>query len=212
MRLVVGTINLVEKIAQLAQHPAGRGRATCRPISSHDLRLKRRWTMHGRLRRERVRRRALPLPRRSSRKASASTSSTRSKGPRRSPTAGRSGCGRSKRQRCPFKIQYRYRPAEYGDQLVRMYLLTNDETVEARHDAAARRHGPRLPRQRPRRPVVPDAAADQVHPDRRQDRAEPGPRSGSDLRADQAPRTSATTSGCRSTAPASSARSAATAS
>lgn len=26
----------------------------------------------------------------------------------------------------PFKIQYRYRPAEYGDQLVRMYLLTND--------------------------------------------------------------------------------------
>jgi hypothetical protein len=27
----------------------------------------------------------------------------------------------------PFKIQYRYRPAEYGDQLVRMYLLANDE-------------------------------------------------------------------------------------
>jgi hypothetical protein len=27
----------------------------------------------------------------------------------------------------PFKIQYRYRPVEYGDQLVRMYLLTNDE-------------------------------------------------------------------------------------
>ena len=27
----------------------------------------------------------------------------------------------------PFKIQYRYRPQEYGDRLVRMYLLTNDE-------------------------------------------------------------------------------------
>jgi hypothetical protein len=27
----------------------------------------------------------------------------------------------------PVKIQYRYRPDEYGDQLVRMYLLTNDE-------------------------------------------------------------------------------------
>jgi hypothetical protein len=27
----------------------------------------------------------------------------------------------------PMKIQYRYRPAEYGDQLVRMYLLTNDK-------------------------------------------------------------------------------------
>jgi hypothetical protein len=27
----------------------------------------------------------------------------------------------------PFKIQYRYRPQEYGDHLVRMYLLTNDK-------------------------------------------------------------------------------------
>src|SRR5208282_5871983 len=27
----------------------------------------------------------------------------------------------------PFKVQYRYRLAEYGDQLVRMYLLTNDK-------------------------------------------------------------------------------------
>ncbi|MCE9591380.1 MAG: hypothetical protein K8S99_12740 [Planctomycetes bacterium] len=26
----------------------------------------------------------------------------------------------------PFKVQYRYRPREYGDQLVRMYILTND--------------------------------------------------------------------------------------
>ena len=27
----------------------------------------------------------------------------------------------------PLKIQYRYRPAEYGEHLVRMYLLTNDK-------------------------------------------------------------------------------------
>ena len=27
----------------------------------------------------------------------------------------------------PVKIQYRYRPAEYGEQLVRMYLMTNDK-------------------------------------------------------------------------------------
>jgi hypothetical protein len=27
----------------------------------------------------------------------------------------------------PFKIQYRYRPQEYGEQLVRMYLLTNNK-------------------------------------------------------------------------------------
>lgn len=30
-------------------------------------------------------------------------------------------------QTVPFKIQYRYRAPEYGDQLVRMYLLTNDK-------------------------------------------------------------------------------------
>ena len=30
-------------------------------------------------------------------------------------------------QTVPFKIQYRYRPQEYGDQLVRMYLLTNNK-------------------------------------------------------------------------------------
>jgi hypothetical protein len=27
----------------------------------------------------------------------------------------------------PFKVQYRYRPQQYGEQLVRMYLLTNNE-------------------------------------------------------------------------------------
>ena len=30
-------------------------------------------------------------------------------------------------QTVPFKIQYRYRPQEYGDQFVRMYLLTNNK-------------------------------------------------------------------------------------
>jgi hypothetical protein len=30
-------------------------------------------------------------------------------------------------QTVPFKIQYRYREREYGDRLVRMYLMTNDE-------------------------------------------------------------------------------------
>ncbi len=33
-------------------------------------------------------------------------------------------------QAVPFKIQYRYRPAEYGEQLVRMYLLTNDDKTK----------------------------------------------------------------------------------
>lgn len=30
-------------------------------------------------------------------------------------------------QKTPFAIEYRYRPQEYGDQLVRLYLLKNDE-------------------------------------------------------------------------------------
>ena len=30
-------------------------------------------------------------------------------------------------QTIPFKIEYRYRPQEYGEQLVRMYLLKNDK-------------------------------------------------------------------------------------
>ena len=194
VRLVVGTINLVEKIAQLAQMPIA-DVAKMQAEKLEELKKDVDAPLHGAGRAAWAAARAarrMPSKRRSSRKGSASTSSTRSKGPRRSPTAGRSGCGRSKAQTVPFKIQYRYRPQEYGDQLVRMYLLTNDEESQARHDAAARRHRPRLPRQRPRRAVVPDAAADQVHPDRRQDRAEPGRRSGSDLRADQAPRRSAT--------------------
>ncbi len=48
----------------------------------------------------------------------------------------------------PLKIQYRYRPAEYGEQLVRMYLLTNRQGVESRHDADARRHVADLPPKR----------------------------------------------------------------
>jgi hypothetical protein len=33
-------------------------------------------------------------------------------------------------QRVPFRIQYRYRPQEYGEQLVRMFLLRNDTASE----------------------------------------------------------------------------------
>ena len=33
-------------------------------------------------------------------------------------------------QEVPFHIQYRYRPQEYGESLVRLYLLRNDEDSE----------------------------------------------------------------------------------
>ena len=96
VRLVVGTINLVEKIAQLAQIPMAevakldRRRAKIyRFKAAKDVAD----AANGPQRRSRACRGRQPRRRRSSRKASASTSSTRSKGPRRSTTAGASGCG-----------------------------------------------------------------------------------------------------------------------
>ncbi len=87
----------------------------------------------------------------------------------------------------PFKIQYRYRPAEYGDQLVRMYLLTNDK--DSKLGTTPLPDGiVRIFRENGRDGLeLPGGPAGQVHPDRRQDRVEPGPRPGGHLRADQAP-------------------------
>jgi len=129
VRLVVGNINLVEKIAQLAQVPIDKVKDLAQ-------------AEQGQLRRE-----------------AASRAMGRGGfgcgGGARGPDAAaekeivKEGLseyfiytiegtetianGWSKRMRSfegqtvPFKIQYRYRPQEYGDQLVRMYLLTNDK-------------------------------------------------------------------------------------
>src|SRR5262245_46040742 len=127
VRLVVGTINLVEKIAQLAKIAPG-DVANLPKGELHDLRLKalddmaKNGAAFG-----------PPVP-----DASASA-------PKEITKEGLSEYfiytiegtetienGWSKRmrsfdgQKVPFKIQYRYRPAEYGEQLVRMYLLTNN--------------------------------------------------------------------------------------
>ena len=96
VRLVVGTINLVEKIRQLAANSTWKaGRLTTRTESS--------WAMTKAVdeaelagaritrRHRRRRRHACRAPRRSSRKASRSTSSSRSKAGRPSRPAGRSG-------------------------------------------------------------------------------------------------------------------------
>ena len=128
VRLVVGTINLVEKIAQLAQHSDERGRRSW-PTTQTSLRDEAAEGRHGR------------------RAGGGRSSGRRSAGgPKEIIKEGLSEYfiytiegtetipnGWSKRlrslegQTVPFKIQYRYRPQEYGDQLVRMYLLTNDE-------------------------------------------------------------------------------------
>jgi hypothetical protein len=128
VRLVVGTINLVEKIAQLANIPV----SDVKNLAGdrlHELRLK---SAEGML--------ALGAA------APADPAGAFAPAPKEIVKEGLSEyfiftiegtetipSGWSKRLRSvqaagvPLKIEYRYRPAEYGEQLVRMYLMTNDE-------------------------------------------------------------------------------------
>src|SRR5688572_5691944 len=128
VRLVVGTINLVEKIAQLAQIPISDVAKLAEQAQS-DLRRKAALQFMN-----------APAP------AGAMGGAGFGGGAKEIVKEGLSeyfiytiegtetiNNGWSKRMRSfegqtvPFKIQYRYRPAEYGEALVRMYLLTNDK-------------------------------------------------------------------------------------
>ncbi len=128
VRLVVGTINLVEKIAQLAQIPV----AEVAKMQAEKLDELKKDATHRFMER-----------------AGAMGGGTGGMDAGKMKEIVKEGlseyfiftiegtetvpAGWSKRLRSleaaavPFKIQYRYRPAEYGEQLVRMYLLTNDE-------------------------------------------------------------------------------------
>jgi hypothetical protein len=124
IRLVVGTINLVEKIAELARIPM-KDVAGMNPKSLHFSRIS-------------------ALQNSVTIQAGATLNVPTSQ-PKQIIKQGLSEyfiytiegtesikTGWSKRMRSfeaqavPVKIQYRYRPAEYGDRLVRLYLLTND--------------------------------------------------------------------------------------
>ena len=129
VRLVVGTINLVEKIAQLAKLSASE-------LESLDDAKKDEF-------RKKVVREVMDLP------AALPESAPARAAPPAEKQIVKEGLseyfiftiegtetiqnGWSKRMRSldsaavPFKIQYRYRPQEYGEQLVRMYLLTNNK-------------------------------------------------------------------------------------
>jgi hypothetical protein len=129
VRLVVGRINLVEKIAQLAN--IAMDKVPDMPADRfHDLRLD-------------VAEGAIVLA------DAVDPAATSAPAPKEIVKEGLSEyfiftiagtetipTGWSKRLRSieasavPMKIQYRYRPAEYGEQLVRMYLLTNDQPSE----------------------------------------------------------------------------------
>jgi len=126
VRLVVGKINLVEKIAQLAQIPP----AKVRQLEEAKGKA--------------LKQEALALS--FARAAPAAADAAAPAKPKEIIKEGLSEYfiytiegtetipnGWSKRMRSfegqtvPFKVQYRYRVPEYGDQLVRMYLLTNDK-------------------------------------------------------------------------------------
>ena len=126
VRLVVGTINLVEKIAQLAQVPMSK-------LSESDV---------AQYRHDAARQAAEDYDGKFGNKA-AGESAGKEKAILKEGLSEyfiytiegtetvRNGWSKRMRslegQNVAFKIQYRYRPQEYGDQLVRMYLLTNNK-------------------------------------------------------------------------------------
>ena len=129
VRLVVGTINLVEKIAELARMPVGQ----VKQLGKAEFDEYRR----------RAAREMMILPELAQGAAAAPAAP-----PARPKEIYKEGLseyfiytiegretvpdGWAKRLRSfdadpvPIRVQYRYRPREYGDRLVRMYLLTND--------------------------------------------------------------------------------------
>ncbi len=130
VRLVVGRINLVEKIAELAKVPV----AEVAKLQEH-----RRRAFRGRAMKKAIEgaeladfdadfaRRDELKPKEIIKEGLSEYFIYTIEGAETIPN------GWSKRMRSfegatvPFKIQYRYREPEYGRQLVRMYLLTNDE-------------------------------------------------------------------------------------
>ena len=127
IRLVVGTINLVEKIAQLARVPI-------QEVTKLKTETRQLWGRLGakEMMDKKANAGAMPEGQAAGEKQIIKEGLSEYfiysvEGTESIPN------GWSKRMRSleaktvPFKIQYRYRPTEYGDQLVRMYLLTNDK-------------------------------------------------------------------------------------
>ena len=135
VRLVVGTINLVEKIAQLAQMPMSevsslgkeelgdlRRKAARSSFFAHDAAgamgggegADGEWT-------------ALKERKAIIKEGLSEYFIYTVEGTETIPTGWSKRLHSFTAEQAPLKIEYRYRPREYGDQLVRMYLLTNDE-------------------------------------------------------------------------------------
>jgi hypothetical protein len=132
VRLVVGTINLVEKIAQLAQVSMESVAKLSRDEADAFYDAAARSTMSrggrgGGFGGGAMGAAAMPAEKEVIKEGLSEYFIYTIEGTETIPN------GWSKRMRSfdaaavPLKIQYRYRPQEYGDQLVRMYLMTNNE-------------------------------------------------------------------------------------
>ena len=135
VRLVVGRVNLVEKIAQLAQAlgqghgPAGRGREAGYEVQGHAGLSHAKRTLQ--------RRRATAAMAGAAQEPEAPKEVAKEglgeyfiytiEGTETIPNGWSKRLRSLEAAKVPVKIQYRYRPAEYGENLVRMYLLTNDK-------------------------------------------------------------------------------------
>jgi hypothetical protein len=127
VRLVVGTINLVEKIAELARIPMGQ---------VQQLDATARSEFRGHAMREMLAKApeapaALPMTVPAEKQIIKEGLSEYFIYTIEGTETIRDGWSKRMRslegREIPFKIQYRYRPEQYGDQLVRMYLLTNNK-------------------------------------------------------------------------------------
>jgi hypothetical protein len=125
VRLVVGTINLVEKIAQLAQVSIEEAKGLPKP----DLAPLRSRALYDSLDASdnKAKDGELLAEKQIIKEGLSEYFIYTVEGTETIPNGWAKRMRSFEGQTAPFKIQYRYRPQEYGEQLVRMYLLTNDK-------------------------------------------------------------------------------------
>ncbi len=127
VRLVVGKINLVEKIAQLAQIPM----AAVPALEEQEKKALKQEALSRSFARAVPAAAAAPAPPAKPKEIIKEGLSEyfiyTIEGTETIPNGWSKRMRSFEGQTVPFKVQYRYRVPEYGDQLVRMYLLTNNK-------------------------------------------------------------------------------------
>ena len=126
VRLVVGTINLVEKIAQLARIPMA-DVPKLDGVTRSLLRARAADEAIDHAEREATGAPAESKPKEIIKEGLSEYFIYTIDGTETIPNGWSKRMRSFEGQTVPFKIQHRYRPQEYGDHLVRMYLLTNDK-------------------------------------------------------------------------------------